>query len=249
MSTALLLTCREVTARLTDYEEGSLPPLSSLRVRLHLALCKGCRRFLHSLQALPQWMGSETKPEELDIAKAVLARTQAKLGQPRASRIPGPLAAELAGGGDALLRLMALTHLAFTEGRTPTQEPYLPPEILEQLPPASGWTWWSLGLRGARVGRIQASADGKQELMLLSMPGGRRFPAHAHLGRESALILHGGMDDGLGVAEPGEWRHYEPGHPKHAPRSTAEGCWALIRADAGGIRFQGWRGWCQGWLA
>ena len=248
MSQALLLNCREVTDRLTDYQEGALTPWVSFRVGLHLALCKGCQAFLTSLKTLPRLLGSPQGDGDLEIAKAVLARAKGKLGQARPARIPAALAAELAGGGDPLLRLQSLTHLAFVEGRITAQAPFLPPEVLEQVPPQNAWEWWTLGLRGARLAKLAASPDGGQELWILSMRGGQRFPTHRHLGQETLLILQGGLDDGLGIAEPGEWRHYPQGHPEHAPVSTAEGCWALIRLDAGSVRLAGWRGWLQSWL-
>lgn len=248
MSMALLLTCRDVTDRLTDYQEGALSPLSHFRVRLHLAICKGCQHFLTSVQVLPKLGGVIQTPEDFEIGRAVLARAKARLGVPRPGRVPEPLASELAAGGDPLLRLQALTHLACTEGRLLAGEPYLPPEVLERLPSPTIWKWWTLGLRGARLAKLASSPDGKRDLMLLSIPGDRHFPSHRHLGRESVLILQGGLDDGLGIAEPGEWRHYGEGHPEHSPLSTPEGCWALILSDTGGVRLTGWRGWFQGWL-
>lgn len=249
MSTALLFSCSDITDQLTDYQEGALSPLTQLRLRAHLALCRGCQAFLASMQALPKLMAAVQADTELDIAQTVLAKAKARLGEPRTARIPATLALELATGGEPLLRLQALAHLALAEGRTPSQEPYLPPEVLELLPSPEAWKWWSLGLGGARVAKLLTSADNHYELLLMAMPGRSRVPAHHHLGSESLLILQGGLDDGTRIAEPSHWRFYDKGHPDHAPTSTQEGCWALIRVEADGIRFKGWRGWSQRWLA
>ena len=193
-------------------------------------------------------MAAVQTDSDLEIARAVLAKAKARLGQPRTTRIPATLAAELAAGGEPLLRLQALAHLAIAEGRTPTQAPYLPPEVLEHLPSPEAWKWVSLGLGGARVAKLITSADRQFELLLMALPGKRRVPAHRHLGSESLLILQGGLDDGTRIAEPGHWRFYDKGHPDHAPNSTQEGCWALIRVEADGVRFKGWRGWVQSFL-
>ena len=248
MSMDFLLTCGQVTGQLTDYQEGALAPMAQLRIRLHLALCHGCQGFLASIRALPKLMATTQTDADLDIARAVLAKAKARLGEPRMARIPATLAAELAAGGEPLLRLQALAHLALAEGRVSTQEPYLPPEVLEHLPSPEAWKWWSLGLGGARVTKLTTSADNKYELLLMALPRRSRVPTHQHLGSESVLILQGGLDDRTTIAEPGHWRFYDKGHPDHAPTSTPEGCWALIRVEVDGIRFKGWRGWFQTFL-
>lgn len=248
MSPPLFLTCREVTDRLTFYQEGALSPLSRLRVGLHLGLCRGCQAFLASLRSLPKLVALFAPDPDLEIAKSVLAKATARLGEPRIHRIPATLGAELSAGGEPLLRLQALAHLALIEGRNPTQAPYLLPGVLEHLPPLDTWKWRSLGLGGARVAHLATSVNRKFELLIMSLPPNRRFPAHHHLGSESLLILQGGLDDGTTIAEPGHWRFYEKGHPDHAPTSSQEGCWALVRVEADGIRFKGWRGWFQRWL-
>lgn len=244
MIRTLLFTCDKVTDLLTDFQEGSLPPLQALRVRVHLSLCRGCQAFLASLRTLPRYLGGLPEADS-DTLQRILARAKACLGKPHVPAIPGPLAAELAAGGNDLLRLQALTHLALAEGRGEPKAPHLPPEVLEKLPPPDTWHWHTLGLGGARWTRLALSQVPAQELLLLVMPSRGRFPAHRHLGSESLLVLHGGLEDGQGVAEPGQWRYYEKGHAPHAPRATEEGCWVLVRMDAGAVRLEGWRGWIQ----
>lgn len=47
-----MLTCREVVARSSALLEGELGFRERLAVRLHLAMCKHCRRFLRQLTLL-----------------------------------------------------------------------------------------------------------------------------------------------------------------------------------------------------
>ncbi len=45
------MNCREVTDFLSDYLEGVLPLRQRLTFRLHLLLCRDCRRYLDSFAA------------------------------------------------------------------------------------------------------------------------------------------------------------------------------------------------------
>ena len=45
------MTCREVTNFLSDYLDGSLPLRQRLMFRLHLLVCRDCRRYLDSFAA------------------------------------------------------------------------------------------------------------------------------------------------------------------------------------------------------
>ncbi len=244
----LLFTCAQVTERLTELQEGALPPLAALRVRTHLGLCAGCRALLRSMRALPRLVrealpsGETAAPPE---ARSALAGALARLGQPR-PRIPEPLARELASTKpDLPLRLMALAYQILAEGRQAPDEPHLPPEVLRELPTPDTWSWWDRGLGGARMARVATSEDRRHELYVLHMPGGRSIPRHHHEGAESLVVLRGGLSDGVRHGDPGDWLYYEAGHPAHAPTAEEGGCWVLIRCDAGAVRLQGWRGWIQ----
>jgi len=46
-----MLTCREVTEASTAYREGALPWPRRLEMRLHLAICRGCRAHLRQVGA------------------------------------------------------------------------------------------------------------------------------------------------------------------------------------------------------
>lgn len=55
------LTCRDVGERTTDYLDERLPPLSQVRIALHVASCAHCRAYLkqialvrHTLPLLPR---------------------------------------------------------------------------------------------------------------------------------------------------------------------------------------------------
>jgi len=45
-----MLKCNEVAQNASAYLDGNLPPLSRWRIRLHLAMCENCRRFLEQLR-------------------------------------------------------------------------------------------------------------------------------------------------------------------------------------------------------
>ncbi len=45
-----MLTCEQLTGLVTDYIEGWLPMRQRFRFRLHVALCRSCRRYLRQMQ-------------------------------------------------------------------------------------------------------------------------------------------------------------------------------------------------------
>lgn len=76
------MTCREVTDFLDQYLDGGLPRPTRLNFRLHLSLCRDCRRYLRSYRQTirrareafveaPETAGSPTMPETL--VRAILA--------------------------------------------------------------------------------------------------------------------------------------------------------------------------------
>lgn len=241
----LLLTCHQVTDRLTDYDEGALPRLFRWRMATHLSLCPGCRAFLASLRRIPGLVKAALaeEPETPPEARTALAGALARLGRPRL-RVPGP-AAETLAAGEALLPYLAKSQAAVAAGLLPREAPYLPAEVLADLPDPNTWRWWSLGLGGARMARLKTCDQGHSDLYLLHMPPGGRFPAHRHQGAESLLVLQGGLEDGTTHGDPGTWFHYTAGHPGHAPVADATGCWALVWAETDAVRLEGWRGWAQ----
>jgi predicted anti-sigma-YlaC factor YlaD len=75
------MNCREVADFLSDYLDGALPPRERLMFRLHLLVCRDCRRYLdsfaatvkltHSLGERPTGEDNSPVPEEL--VQAILA--------------------------------------------------------------------------------------------------------------------------------------------------------------------------------
>ncbi len=47
-----MMKCREVAERVTDYLEGGLAGGDRFRFRLHIAMCRHCRRYLRQMKAL-----------------------------------------------------------------------------------------------------------------------------------------------------------------------------------------------------
>jgi anti-sigma factor RsiW len=45
-----MLSCKDVTRRASAYLDGDLGSWERLRLRAHLAICKGCRRYLDQLR-------------------------------------------------------------------------------------------------------------------------------------------------------------------------------------------------------
>lgn len=96
----LLLTCSQVTDRITDYLEGATSLSLRWRMRTHILVCPGCRAFLRSLQRLPDLVtralsqGSEPPAEARAALNGALAHL-ARVGQPSdsvANREGNPLA-------------------------------------------------------------------------------------------------------------------------------------------------------------
>jgi len=45
-----MLNCQEVSTRASALIDGELGPWPALRMRLHLVMCKGCRRFIGQMR-------------------------------------------------------------------------------------------------------------------------------------------------------------------------------------------------------
>lgn len=59
----LLLNCREVRERLTDYAEGALTRRERAAVWFHLLVCSACDAFYRGLRALPRLAKGLLGPE------------------------------------------------------------------------------------------------------------------------------------------------------------------------------------------
>ncbi|HJV23466.1 MAG TPA: zf-HC2 domain-containing protein [Holophagaceae bacterium] len=250
--TALLLTCRDVTALLSEFQEGSLRLDLRLRMKAHLALCPPCRAFLASLRALPGMVARLTAAEPIEPAglesllQGALGRIQAREGRQPAHHPPEALWRQAE--QDPSLGLLLGAHLGRCEGcraahgsLTPFQPAAgdaLGAALRARLDPESRWTWHRLGLGGSRVAEVLRL--GNHSLQLLVLPEGVRFPDHRHAAPEVALVLEGRTFDGPDVVGSGDLRVYGPGQA-HAPVGAGPGdCLVLIRTE-GPPRFTGWR--------
>jgi len=45
-----MLTCKDVALRASDLVDGEVGRWDSLRIRFHLAICAGCRNFVHQIK-------------------------------------------------------------------------------------------------------------------------------------------------------------------------------------------------------
>lgn len=250
--TALLLTCRDVTGLLTEFQEGALRLDLQVRLRAHLALCAPCRAFLASLQTLPRTVARLVAEEPLPPAglegllQGALGRIRDAEGSAPRVHPPAPLwrrAAE-----DPTLALLLGAHLgrcATCREAQPRFTPFeggpgdpLGPALRARLIPEPRWAWHRLGLRGSRVAEVLRQGD--RALYLLSLPEGVRFPEHTHGGPEVALVLEGRFFEGPEVLSTGDLTEHHPGQA-HAPVGAGPGACLLLAHMEGAPRFSGWR--------
>lgn len=52
-----MLTCREITALVTDYIQGKLPFGQRVKFWMHLSMCRHCRRYLRQMRATVKLAG------------------------------------------------------------------------------------------------------------------------------------------------------------------------------------------------
>ena len=191
-----MTTCERVVRDLTELEEGALPLAEAIRARLHLLHCPQCRRLVQECRRLPAIMGRTSTGEDealLAAAREALRSAQARITHlqprrhPQASSIPTELEGILRSGADLTMRIMERAHRAFLEGTAPLGAPFLPSEILSQLPPIEKWAWRPRG--SARMATLLDAGPLGPRLSLLVAPHGFRTPAHIHLGSEQMLVL------------------------------------------------------------
>jgi anti-sigma factor ChrR (cupin superfamily) len=242
--------CSEITCLLTEYQEGTLPWIERLQVKRHLERCPQCQSLACDLEALPALVQHlESDPAEwLPLAERALEGALQQLDSPRpvpGTPVPEPLQVPLAAGGDLPLRILAQVHEAMSRRDYPRKAPFLPQEVLSQLPSPEQWKWTSAGR--ARRALLAVDPVEGQRLSIFYAPPKYQIPAHTHQGTESLLVLEGEMEDEDRCLGNGQWIHTDNGS-SHAPYIFEEGCWCLIR-DEGTIHFDGPLGWLRGLAA
>lgn len=121
----------------------------------------------------------------------------------------------------------------------------LPTALLAELPPSRSWHWRSLLSDGTRVAQLLRDAHDGSSLYVVHLPPGARFPRHAHLGAEDAMVVSGSATEGTRHLEAGDWTVSPPGSEHGLVADPKEGCWALTRVEREGVRLSGWRGLLQ----
>ncbi|HEY6006594.1 MAG TPA: zf-HC2 domain-containing protein [Anaeromyxobacter sp.] len=58
-----MLTCREITDLVTEYAEGNLSLLDSIRFHMHIGMCRSCRRYVRQVKATAGALGLLPTPE------------------------------------------------------------------------------------------------------------------------------------------------------------------------------------------
>ena len=237
-------TCREVTSLLTEYRERAIPWTLRVRTGMHLRLCPGCHRMLLDLDSLPsifRRFDPAGPAELLPIGQAALANAMGRLHEARSPRrlpatpVPPSVQRLLASVADVPLRLLAQAHAALMRGAVATAEPFLPEEVLAQLPPACDWKWRN-SAGGVRRAFLCAESGGPS-LSLVYMPPKFASPIHVHRGTESLLVLEGELEHADRCLTSGDWIHLEDGS-SHAPYAFQRGCWCLVR-DEGTVQYGG----------
>ncbi|HEX9049151.1 MAG TPA: zf-HC2 domain-containing protein [Anaeromyxobacter sp.] len=70
-----MMTCKEITELVTDYAEGNLSFADRLRFRMHLGMCRDCRRYVRQVKATAAALGKLPPPElPPDVERELLRR-------------------------------------------------------------------------------------------------------------------------------------------------------------------------------
>ncbi len=64
-----MLTCKEVTERSSALIDGELGLWDRLQLRLHLAMCEGCRRFARQMRVTNELAMSAASPRDGEAAE------------------------------------------------------------------------------------------------------------------------------------------------------------------------------------
>jgi predicted anti-sigma-YlaC factor YlaD len=74
-----MMSCREVTELASQYVDRDLPIAKRMAIRMHVAMCAHCRRFVRQLRATLELLHTIGKPSEpAVVGDAVLAAFRAR---------------------------------------------------------------------------------------------------------------------------------------------------------------------------
>ncbi len=82
-----MLSCKEVAERASALVDGDLSPWEAVQMRVHLAMCKGCERFVGQVRTTRD-LTSVPMPEDM-MTEADDGRINAVLAQLQADRARG----------------------------------------------------------------------------------------------------------------------------------------------------------------
>ncbi|HEY6104663.1 MAG TPA: zf-HC2 domain-containing protein [Anaeromyxobacteraceae bacterium] len=69
-----MMTCKQITELVTAYAEGQLGLMDRIRFRLHIGMCRHCRRYVRQLKATAKALGKLPDPEIPPDLEAELLR-------------------------------------------------------------------------------------------------------------------------------------------------------------------------------
>jgi len=61
-----MLSCKDITEKASDYLDKDLPFFTRLKVKMHLQICKHCKRYVEQLQLTIQALGKLKKSSTVD---------------------------------------------------------------------------------------------------------------------------------------------------------------------------------------
>ena len=61
-----MLSCKDITEKASDYLDKDLPFFTRLKVKMHLQICKHCKRYVEQLQLTIQALGKLKQTTNVD---------------------------------------------------------------------------------------------------------------------------------------------------------------------------------------
>ncbi len=87
-----MLSCRNATERASAYLDGDLGRWERLRLQAHLAICKGCRRYLDQLRTtIAVLRHLPSPPPGSDVVDRLSVLFSATMGDPPRAKSDAPL--------------------------------------------------------------------------------------------------------------------------------------------------------------